>query len=184
MLEQFYAKSNAVKYALAISVLAHILLVSVSTLSKMEKAIDLTNYRAVQLMNIEQEVAEAVPSPEVVEESEVKKAAPVKTTFQKESFSNYLPFFKVARLPKFKEKISPVYPHQEKLLAKESEVLSEVYIDERGRVRKVVIIRSGGENFDKAIIEALYAAEFTPAISRDGKPVSVRVRIPFKFELD
>ena len=79
MLGQFYARSAAVKYAFAASLLAHGVLLSLSALSRMEEAVDLTDYRAVQLMDIEQ-VAEEEPSPEVVEETAEKKAAPVKAT--------------------------------------------------------------------------------------------------------
>ena len=99
-------------------------------------------------------------------------------------YSGYVPSFKVAQLPQARERIIPAYPANEKALGKEAEVLVEVYIDEGGNVRKVVVLRSGGQSFDEAIREALGRAAFTPAIALDGKRIPVKIRIPFKFELE
>ena len=95
-----------------------------------------------------------------------------------------MPFFKVARLPEFVIQIRPVYPSVSKNRNVESEVITEVYIDENGKVRKVSILRSGGVDFDKSVMLALNQSKFRPAFAKDGQPVSVKVRIPFKFELD
>jgi len=100
------------------------------------------------------------------------------------NFSDYVPSFKVAQLPRFINRVNPIYPETEKLSGKESEVLAEVYIDEKGNPRKVVILRSGGELFDKSVIDAVSKSKFSPAITTDGKIIPVRIRIPFKFELD
>lgn len=99
-------------------------------------------------------------------------------------YSGYLPFFKVLKLPEFKVQIKPVYPSKAKLLNVESMVLVEVYIDAEGKPRKAVILKSGGADFDSATIEAVYKSLFTPAISKEGQAVPVRVRIPFRFELE
>ncbi|MCB4791781.1 MAG: energy transducer TonB [Elusimicrobia bacterium] len=99
-------------------------------------------------------------------------------------YSGYLPFFKVLRLPEFKVQIKPVYPAKAKLANVEAMVIVEVYIDAQGRPRKALIIKSGGDDFDKATIEAVSNSQFTPAISKEGQAVPVRVRIPFKFELE
>ncbi len=88
------------------------------------------------------------------------------------------------RLPEFKIRKKPVYPVLAKIKGLEAEVLSEVYIDDEGLPRKVMIVKSGGVDFDKATLEALRQSVFTPALSKEGQPVPVRVRIPFKFELD
>ena len=97
---------------------------------------------------------------------------------------SYLPVFKVARLPEFVARVKPVYPPQAKLKGKEAEVLVEVYIDTEGKPRKVVLLRSGGSDFDAATLEAAYRSTFRPAIAKDGKPVPVRVQIPYTFELE
>lgn len=95
-----------------------------------------------------------------------------------------MPVFKVARLPEFTEKINPVYPLEAKLKGIEKEVIVEVYIDTEGRARKVIVVKSGGGEFDNATIEAVYKSSFSPALGVDGKAVPVRVRIPFSFVLE
>lgn len=99
-------------------------------------------------------------------------------------YSGYLPFFQVLRVPEFLNRVQPVYPPQARLKGVETEVIAEVYIDINGNPRKVLIIKSGGVDFDNAIVEALYKSTFSPAVSKEMKPVPVKVKIPYKFELE
>ena len=101
-----------------------------------------------------------------------------------EDYSGYVPFFKVMKLPEFKVQVRPAYPPRAKLSGIEATVIVEVYIDVNGRPRKTVVIKSGGAEFDQATMEALSNSLFSPALSKDGTIVPVRVRIPYKFEIE
>lgn len=90
----------------------------------------------------------------------------------------------ILRLPSFRTQTKPVYPPNAKMNGIEADVLVEVIIDGTGKTRHVVVVKSGGEEFDKATMDAVCKSSFTPALSTEGKTISVTVRIPFKFELE
>jgi len=46
----------------------------------------------------------------------------------------------------------------------------------------VVVLKSGGEQFDQAAIQALKNSKFKPA-QMMGKPVAVKIRVPYVFDL-
>lgn len=177
-------KLNPFRVSLIVSFLLHLGVLLLSSFSAVEGEIDPDEYKLVQLMDL----TPAPSRPARDTEGEIKvaqdKNAAQEDFPKEEDFSFYLPFFRVARLPRFTLKIKPGYPSLARMRDQESEVLSEVYIDERGRVRKVSILKSGGALFDDAVREALLRSEFLPAVDRDGKPVPCRVRIPYKFELE
>ena len=93
-----------------------------------------------------------------------------------------VPLFKLTSLPRFVHKVEPEYPPAMRALGKEATVKLEVLIDRRGRVRKVTILTSGGEAFDKAASNALLSSSFVPG-NVEGTPVAVRMRIPIRFSL-
>lgn len=191
-------KINALQVSFILSIFLHFSVVMIPAFRSVEGRIDFRKYRVVQLVNLEEETSrprEAVKKAEgeikpqqqsTIKNPEIKQenTPSSETNAVEGQFSIYLPFFKVMRLPEFKIRKKPVYPALAKMKGLEAEVLSEVYIDAEGVPRKVMIVKSGGEDFDKATLEALQQSVFTPALSKDGQPVPVRVRIPFKFELD
>lgn len=63
----------------------------------------------------------------------------------------------------------------------ELDVEVEVDLDEAGVVKRAVVIVSGGEDFDKAALEAVRKWRFGPA-TKDGKPVASHLHIPIHFE--
>ena len=65
---------------------------------------------------------------------------------------------------------------------KEGKVKLEVLIDDKGKIRKVTVIKSAGEAFDQAAITAISNSSFTPG-NVDGKPVTVLLRVPVNFSL-
>lgn len=190
-------KINALQVSFILSVLLHISVVIIPAFRSVEGKIDFRKYKVVQLVNLQEELprasavvkkdeGEIKPQNEKAAAPEVKQenSSPVETNADDGQFSVYLPFFRVMRLPEFKIRKKPVYPPAAKMRGLEAEVLAEVYIDAEGVPRKVMIVKSGGDDFDKATVEALQQSVFTPALSKEGQPVPVRVRIPFKFELD
>jgi len=189
-------KPDAFTAALLFSTAFHFSFLLIPAFRSIQGDIDPRDYKIVQLMDLETAQPQARPAPKPDGDISVSKDSasnfvpqekpqPEPETSQGDGqFSLYLPFFKVMKLPEFITRVKPVYPAKAKLQGAESEVIIEVYIDAEGRPRKTLILRSGGEEFDKATADAISQSSFSPAISKEGKPVPVRVRIPFKFELD
>lgn len=187
------------KLSLAVSCFLHFSLLLIPAFRSIQGQIDPSDYKIVQLMNLEPVVNAPLTN---TGEGEIKAKKEEKNITKKRieekpisadtdngpesagQFALYLPFFKVMKLPEFKTRVKPVYPQKAKLQGRESEILAEVYIDAEGRPRKVIILKSGGQDFDQSVIEAISQSSFSPAISKEAKPVPVRVRIPFKFELE
>ncbi len=142
-------------------------------------------YKLVQLVDIK-EIAESQIEKS---EGEIKVVKENKKTIvpppeKKDEVSMYLPFFQVLKLPEFLLRVKPAYPAKALADGKEAVVLVEIYISPEGEVKKVVVIKSGGDDFDAAVIGAIYKSKFRPAVSKEGKPVGVRVRIPYHFTLE
>lgn len=96
--------------------------------------------------------------------------------------TGYQPFHAVSRVPFFKVQTKPIYPPSERTAGVEARVLVEVYINERGTVDKVKLVKSGGPLFDQAVMTAAMNSSFEPGYM-DGRPVPVRVQIPYVFKL-
>lgn len=167
-----------------ISALLHFFVLFIGSFSVIEGEIDFKDYKLVQLMDLEpvsdkkteQGQGEIIISKDKnIESKEFPK---------EEKFSLYLPFFKVARLPEFIIKVKPQYPLKGRLKGMEPEVIVNAYIDDDGNTKKVVVLKSGGDEFDNSVIDALYKSKFRPAISKEGKPVPVILRLTYKFELE
>jgi TonB family protein len=95
----------------------------------------------------------------------------------------FLPYYAVEQMPAFQNKVAPVYPEAARKLERSSQVILEAYIDAEGIVRKIRIVRSGGDPFDQAAIRALEVSKFSPAFI-NGKPVPVKILIPYVFSLE
>lgn len=65
----------------------------------------------------------------------------------------------------------------------EGTVFLELWIDNQGKVRKVILLKSLHPIYDKVAIEGAKKLKFSPAIQRD-EPVAVRYSFPVRFELD
>lgn len=64
----------------------------------------------------------------------------------------------------------------------EARVMAEIYLDERGAVDDVVIKKSGGRLFDKAVLEAVRQSSFHPGYMGD-KAMPTVIQMPFTFKL-
>ena len=78
------------------------------------------------------------------------------------------------------DKVKFDYPHNFQI---EGTVFLELWIDEEGNVRNVILIKSLHPIYDKVAIEGARNLMFSPAIQRD-EPVAVRYSFPVKFELE
>jgi len=75
-----------------------------------------------------------------------------------------------------------VYPEFAVRAGIEGTVHLLVYIDKKGRVTKVEVLKGIGAGCDEAAIEAVKKVKFTPGKQR-GKPVNVKMSIPIRFKL-
>ena len=92
------------------------------------------------------------------------------------------PFVAVEKSPVVIRSVVPEYPRLAAELGVEGRVWVKIWVDENGRTRKVVVLKSDAEVFEEPAVKAAMQFLFTPAIM-NGKPVSVWVSIPFNFRL-
>jgi TonB family protein len=78
--------------------------------------------------------------------------------------------------------VQPLWPQELDPGINEVNVVLDFYIDEQGRPRMPVVIRSDNAAFDFAAIEALSHWQFVPP-TRGGMPVIVRATQAFRFGL-
>jgi protein TonB len=88
-------------------------------------------------------------------------------------------YYEVPPKPLNLEKVDFNYPG---IFQIEGTVFLELWIDEEGNVRNVVLVKSMHPAYDKVAIEGARKLKFSPAIQRD-KPVAVRYSFPVKFTL-
>lgn len=88
----------------------------------------------------------------------------------------------LSNLPYFRTNVKPVYPRSALRSGRKARVVAEIFINEKGGVDDVRIAESGGDEFDAAVIAALKQSQFEPGYM-SGRPVAVRVRIPFNFRV-
>ena len=100
----------------------------------------------------------------------------------KQGRETYLPFYRLSKLPVFSTRKEPAYPLSERSAGVEARVLAEVWINERGGINEVIIKKSGGRLFDRAVIDAIRASRFEPGYAGD-RPAPAILQLPFAFRL-
>ena len=93
-----------------------------------------------------------------------------------------MPMFRLTETPRFLHKATPVYPENMKVIGKTGVVKLSALIDKTGKVRKVTIIKSAGDAFDLAAVNAIKRSTFIPA-KIHGRPVAVLLKVPVRFML-
>ena len=93
-----------------------------------------------------------------------------------------VPLTSLTAQPKLRGSVTPIYPRRMQRLGKEATMLIEVLVDERGKVRKVTVVKSAGPAFDEAVIAAYHAAQYEPGMM-GTRAVAVLLRIPLSFTL-
>jgi len=79
--------------------------------------------------------------------------------------------------------VSSVYPAEMRARGIESDVILMLTVLEDGSTSDIVVVQSGGAEFDRAAQEAMRAARFKPAM-RDGIAVPVRIRWTYRFRIE
>jgi len=76
----------------------------------------------------------------------------------------------------------PEYPENMRATGRKGVVILSVLIDKSGKVRKITVLESAGEHFDKVAIKGMESSSFIPA-KIDGESVAVLLRMPVEFRL-
>ncbi len=98
---------------------------------------------------------------------------------------DYLPQYRITDVPVIPaaEILSRIeYPPMAAREGIEATVYLELYIDQSGVIRKVLVLKDPGYGFADAAVKAVEGVVATPARA-DGKPVAVRFRYAVRFTL-
>ncbi|MDH5544104.1 MAG: energy transducer TonB [Gammaproteobacteria bacterium] len=118
---------------------------------------------------------EQAPVEEVVEQEIIEEPP-------EELMPTPTPVHELTNMPRIVHKADLIYPPAMRAQNKQALVKLEVLIDAEGRVRQTRVIKSGGEEFDKAAMEMAMGSTFIPA-NINGKPVPALYKIPYTFTL-
>jgi TonB family protein len=88
----------------------------------------------------------------------------------------------VTKAPKMAKFVEAEYPAAQKAAGKTSSVVLEIAIDDKGKVQDVVVLESGGKEFDDAAMAAARQFVFEPA-EIDYKPAPVKITYRYDFTI-
>jgi periplasmic protein TonB len=85
--------------------------------------------------------------------------------------------------PRVVRKINPIYPYAAKRRKTKGKVIVKFLVDKKGVPQKFEIINASPKGvFEESVLSALANWRFSPGIYQ-GKPVAVRMSLPFSFSL-
>jgi protein TonB len=103
------------------------------------------------------------------------------------SFDDYLPAHLVTASPKFNDSeilAALVYPPIALRSNIEGRVILDIFVDRYGIIQKITIMQETPIGvFGEAAVKAFTGKQAIPAISKDGEPVSARLRYPVVFKI-
>ena len=126
-------------------------------------------------------VVEIPPEPKRVVEHRIPESKPNKE--ETPVLPTPTPIFKLTSMPRVVHQGSLIYPQDMREQGREAMVKLEILLDVKGRVRKIDIVKSGGEAFDKAAVDSMKNTIFLPG-NINGKPVAVRLKKKIRFRLN
>lgn len=97
----------------------------------------------------------------------------------------YLPQHMISEMPVIPIELlnsKKVYPPLANKQGIEGVVFLELYIDQKGKIRNIVILKDPGYGFGEAAVKALEGIKCIPAKS-NGVPVAVKIHYPVRFKL-
>jgi TonB family protein len=98
-------------------------------------------------------------------------------------WEKYFPYSDYDEPPSIIKECRPIYPPEERKTGAEGDVVLLAYIDEGGKVTKVIVRDSPGEQFmEIEAIEATLNCEFESAI-KDGEPIGTWYHVVMQFRL-
>ena len=85
--------------------------------------------------------------------------------------------------PRAESLVQPAYPEEARKAGIEGTSIVEVAIGADGVMRRCsLVVSSGNAQLDEAALQAVHVSKFA-AGTRDGKPVVMKVNVPFRFKL-
>lgn len=130
-------------------------------------------------------VTQQVKATEKIIETEEKVEEIPDTTMASEMEVEYLPQHKISSIPVIpaEQIISRVeYPAMALQQGIEGVVYLELFIDQYGTIKKVVVLRDPGHGFAEAALKAMDGISCIPATA-NGQNVAVRFRYPVRFSI-
>lgn len=85
-------------------------------------------------------------------------------------------------LPVLERTAPAVYPEEALAQGVGSSVVLELAIDDQGMVFDARVTESGGEDFDRAALDAVRDFQFTPATDAQGRPAAAKILYRYVFE--
>ncbi|MCG8568792.1 MAG: TonB family protein [Spirochaetes bacterium] len=188
---QVFIQRNGIRLIiLSITILIHIILLLVITIStsKKQEREDNTIFKMVDVKEFVPPVEKEPPKEDVVEIAKQDDIAEDIIETDKEILEldiEYLPQHKISELPAFPIKTiysNLEYPPLARKQGIEGIVYLELYIDNKGNIQKIEILKDPGFGFSDAAIRAFDNIRCSPA-KANGIPVAVKIRQPIKFRL-
>lgn len=90
---------------------------------------------------------------------------------------------KIEKMPEPKTKAEVIYPEEAMKAGVEGKVYVQMLVDAQGNVAEAKVLKSDAKVLEKAALDAARQWTFSPGISKEKKPVSVWVTVPFRFKL-
>ena len=154
------------------------------------KLVDVQEYEkpAPQPVEVKKEVVKVSNQPKASEKIvETKEKVQVEdTSGSKDDSDEFLPQHKISSVPVIpsNQVLSRiVYPPMALKQGIEAVVYLELFIDAKGSIRKIKVLKDPGHGFAEAAVAALKGISCVPA-SANGKSCAVRYRYPVKFTLN
>ena len=94
----------------------------------------------------------------------------------------YKGLFGLENGPRFLKKVIPRYPRLARKLGKEGMVVLKLFIDSKGNLKDIKVLKDAGYGFGRSAIEAVRSSTFVPAM-RDGRPVESEAVLTVRFKL-
>jgi len=86
--------------------------------------------------------------------------------------------------PRAENLVQPAYPEEARKAGVEGKAIVEVTVGADGVMRRCsLVVSSGNAQLDEAALQVVHVSKFAPG-TKDGKPVEMKVRVPFQFKLD
>ena len=121
----------------------------------------------------------------VEEQAPSEETGPQPVPIPEQEEIEYLPQHKISvppEMPTEEIRKNITYPELARRQKIEGVVFLELYIDQYGEIRNIVVLRDPGYGFAEAAVEALKGLTVAPA-QANGIPVAVRFRYPIRFSI-
>lgn len=192
--EKLSKYSKFVRPALfALALLLHVVVIYLCNFKPAEEPVETVDFREAEVFKLVdiQEYVEPPKANEVITVSTQPKASEnIRETDDsvKEEFdeSQYLPQHKISSIPVIpaREVLSRIeYPSMALKQGIEAVVYLELFIDNKGIIRNIKVLKDPGHGFAQAAMNALRGITCVPAVV-NGKACAVKFRYPVKFTLN